>query len=121
MKIIDLKCRPEEFQAILDRTKTFDIRIEDGRIAESGGFQVGDVLLLREYDEHNQYPGDTHYTGRVTIRTISYLMRGGNQKGRMRELLPEGRVIMSLETPNWEIIQRPKEKLEYTTIRPPDQ
>lgn len=114
MKIIDLKCWPEEFQAILDRKKTFDIRIEDGEIAESGGFKVGDVLLLREYDERNQYPGDTHYTGRVTIRIVSYVMRGGKQKGRLGELLPEGRCIMSLETPPWSVIQRPQEPLSYT-------
>ena len=44
MKTHDLKCWPEFFEAILNGTKNFDLRINDR------GFQVGDRLLLHEYD-----------------------------------------------------------------------
>ena len=40
----DLKCHPDYFEALRDGTKTFECRYNDR------DFEVGDELLLREYD-----------------------------------------------------------------------
>lgn len=42
--IHELKTDPEFFDAILDGRKTFEVRLNDR------GYQVGDVLILKEYD-----------------------------------------------------------------------
>ncbi len=64
-----LKILPEYFQAILDGTKTFELRQEDDRT-----FAVGDVLVLREW-----YPEGTligpGYTGRTLTREVTYVLR----------------------------------------------
>lgn len=111
MRIWDLKCWPEHFMPIIDREKTFDIRFEDGIIAESGGFQVGDIILFREYRMIGDLEGE--YTDRVTIRVVSYVMRGGKQKGQMEDLLPHGRAILGLAFPPWELIQASKVPLKF--------
>lgn len=100
MKTHELKTWPEFFIALAGDVKTFEFRKDDRQ------FALGDTLILREW-----HPGgsvdtgngvmldicmDPHYTGRVLIRWVSYLMRGPEFG------LPEGYVIMSLKPqPPW--------------------
>ena len=55
-----LKTWPGFFSGLVDGTKTAEVRINDRN------FQVGDVLVLREYD-----PRACSYTGRDERRVIS--------------------------------------------------
>ena len=61
----DLKTWPEYFAAVLDGSKTFELRSNDR------GFSVGDLLRLREWD-----PETSAYTGREVTRSVSYLLPG---------------------------------------------
>lgn len=80
MKILYLKVLPEYFRAILSREKNFEIRKNDR------DFQVGDVLVLLEYDIDKK-----EYTDRVVSKKISYILPGG-QFG-----VEEGYCIMGLK------------------------
>lgn len=60
--IHDLKTWPAFFRAVWDGRKTFDIRINDR------DFEVGDTLVLREYD-----PETNTYSGRSIIRRVTYV------------------------------------------------
>ncbi|MBO3269239.1 ASCH/PUA domain-containing protein [Hymenobacter defluvii] len=62
----ELKIWPSCFSAVEARTKPFDVRQNDRN------FQVGDAVLLREYE-----PESEQYTGRVLTRWISYVLHGG--------------------------------------------
>lgn len=62
VKTHDLKSWPQFFRAIADGTKTHELRINDRE------FEVGDVLLLREYD-----PKKRRYTGRQLKAHITYI------------------------------------------------
>lgn len=66
----DLKVWPSFFTALLDGSKTFEVRQDDR------GYQVGDVLRLREYS-----PGPDEYTGREINRRVSYLLSGDEVMG----------------------------------------
>ncbi len=77
----ELKTHPEPFAAIQSGRKTFELRWDDR------DFQVGDVLVLREWDQEMGYTGD------VLARRVSYLLLGEAWG------LPPGFVIMSLEAP----------------------
>lgn len=59
----ELKIAPEYFRQQADGTKTFELRFDDR------GFQIGDLILLREY-------AHPHYTGRQLTRKIVGLLRG---------------------------------------------
>jgi len=61
-----LKIWPVYFQAVEDRTKTFDVRLDDG-----WNFRVGDALCLQEWN-----PETRLYTGRVAVRMVRYIHRG---------------------------------------------
>jgi hypothetical protein len=65
VKLHPLKTWPEYFEAIGCGHKTFEARKDDR------GFQVGDVLLLEEFD-----PAKSTYTGRHIFMKISYILRG---------------------------------------------
>lgn len=89
-----LKIEPEYFQAVLDDTKTFEVRKEDDK-----HFEVGDTLILREWKEDLEVYGmdawdallatkdadvaDTlrkhldarGYTGRSCRVTVIYILR----------------------------------------------
>lgn len=76
------------FSALWAGTKRHEIRVDDR------GFEVGDLLRLREWVPQ---PASTHpvtpydgYTGREELRPIRYITRGG-QFG-----LPVDLVVMSL-------------------------
>lgn len=63
MKTIHKKILPEYFAAVEDGSKPFELRQEDDTV-----FEVGDILVLNEFDgEH---------TGRVCSRTVTYITRG---------------------------------------------
>lgn len=61
-----LKCWPDYFDPILSGEKNFDVR-EDDR-----DYQVGDVLVIREWDHLLE-----EYTGRIAIRKVTYKLHGG--------------------------------------------
>lgn len=62
----ELQTWPACFAAVLADTKPFDVRENDRH------YQVGDLLLLREYD-----PDAARYTGRTATRWVSYVLPGG--------------------------------------------
>lgn len=61
-----LKIQPEFFEAVINRTKPFEIRYNDRN------FQVNDVLVLQEY-QHNDY------TGRSISVNVSYITNYGQK------------------------------------------
>jgi hypothetical protein len=65
MMMHDLKTHPESFRAIWDGKKRFEYRIDDR------GFNVGDVLKLREWD-----PEPEKYTGRAAFADVEYTAKG---------------------------------------------
>lgn len=64
MQVHDLKILPEYFEAVIDGDKTAEIRKSDR------DFNVGDELWLQEWDGKD-------YTGRVIVREISHIVKGG--------------------------------------------
>lgn len=80
----DLKCWPEQFQAIVDGRKRFEFRRDDR------GYMIGDYLNLREWDKH----GERETGRRITVRAM-YILRG--LPAGMAFGLPEGFVVMSIE------------------------
>lgn len=64
MTRIEKKAWPEQFQAVLDGRKTFDLRLQEFEAQE------GDVLLLREWD-----PEKKEYTGRSIEKIIGFVLR----------------------------------------------
>jgi hypothetical protein len=75
-----LKIWPEHYIQVLAEVKTFEIRRDD-----RGGFHVGDILFLHEWD-----PVAEKYTGRRCSRVVTYVLPGG-QFG-----LAEGYVAMAI-------------------------
>lgn len=61
----ELKIWPACFAAVQAGTKPFDVR-------ENAGFQVGDQLLLREFE-----PETGQFTGQSLTRWVSYVLQGG--------------------------------------------
>lgn len=66
----ELKTWPPFFGSLIEGTKTFELRNDDR------GFQVGDVLLLREFDNNRSV-----YTGREMRRLVTYKLDGGQFSG----------------------------------------
>jgi ASC-1-like (ASCH) protein len=70
VKTHELKTEPPYFQAVLDGRKKFEIRKNDR------DFQVGDKLILKEYD------ADVHvFTGRKVEVTVTYMTDYAQQPG----------------------------------------
>lgn len=80
-----LKCWPEFFQATLNGLKKFELRRDD----RPEGYQVGDELLLKEWDptiyaelmqgvdpesEEAEVAMEKAYTGREVLVRVDYLM-----------------------------------------------
>lgn len=84
----DLKTWPEYFAAVLSGAKPFEIRSERDR-----RFDVGDTLLLREWE-----PLGLVYTGAALIVRVTYVLRGG-------PWLPTGYVAMGIR-PTDDAIER---------------
>ncbi len=78
-RVHELKCWPSFFAAILDGSKTFEVRKNDR------DFAVGDVLKLREWDpgmpsSRFMLSGGLEfgeYTKRDCMRRVTYVLRGG--------------------------------------------
>lgn len=73
-----LKTWCEYYQAIIDGTKTFELRFNDR------GFQEGDELVLQEW-----CPETEDYTGRGITKEIGFMVQG-------KWGLPEKVCVMSL-------------------------
>jgi hypothetical protein len=61
-KVHELKCWPDEYQAVLDGKKLYEIRKGDR------DFQVKDALHLREWD-----PETEEYSGRSTHVVVTHI------------------------------------------------
>lgn len=66
MKVHELKTWPEFFDAVKRGEKTFEVRFNDR------DYQVGDVLLLLEWD-----PASGRYTGQLVDKLVTYVCSGG--------------------------------------------
>lgn len=64
VKIHELKSWPQFFAAIVDGSKTFELRKND-----RGGFEVDDILRLREWD-----PITSTYSGRMVCVRVTYVL-----------------------------------------------
>jgi hypothetical protein len=62
-----VKAWPEYFQAIINGTKTFEVRVNDR------GYMEGDHITIEEW-----CPNINQYTGRISEHVIGYVLRGGN-------------------------------------------
>lgn len=58
----ELKIWPEYFQPVLERRKTFEVRVDDGR-----NYQEGDRLRLREW-----LPTEDRFSGRWLVAFVKY-------------------------------------------------
>jgi hypothetical protein len=65
----ELKCWPEQFEAVVHGRKRFEWRFDDR------GFKPLDRLLLREFDPSVEAPASP-YTGRELLVRVTYLLRG---------------------------------------------
>ena len=79
MNVHELKTWPEYFQAIIDGIKPFEVRKNDR------DYQVGDILLLREYD-----PIISEYTARDILVEVTYILD-------KKPFAPDGYVIMAID------------------------
>lgn len=70
MKTIKLKTLPQYFQAVKDETKNFEIRNNDRE------YEVGDVLVLAEYDLNTNT-----FTGEQLTREVTYITDYAQQAG----------------------------------------
>lgn len=66
MSVHELKTWPEYFVPITEGRKNFEYRKNDR------GFEVGDILLLREYEPD----GMGRYTGRFVERHVTFVLLG---------------------------------------------
>jgi hypothetical protein len=70
MNTHQLKSWPQYFAPIADGSKPFDMRVDDR------GYQVGDHIIFEEFRN-----GVGEYTGRISERRISYILRDAQQFG----------------------------------------
>lgn len=80
MVVHELKILPQYYDDVAKCRKTFELRKDDR------DFKVGEVLILREYDQ-----GKDEFTGRMTVRNIGYILRNCPEYG-----LAEGYCILGL-------------------------
>ena len=78
----ELKTWPVYFWEVRRGVKSFEIRHDDR------GYQVGDVLILQEFDPHGE-----KYTGEEHRVLVTHIMRG---RSPFLEALPPTKVIMSI-------------------------
>ena len=62
----ELKTWPEYYKAIISGRKNFEVRKAD-RL-----FEVGDLLVLKEFD-----PEKNAFTGNLITKEITYILKGG--------------------------------------------
>lgn len=80
---IEKKVLPEFYKEIRVHRKTFEIRKDEDDI------QVGDILVLREWDGEK-------YTGSMTRREVTYVLRDAEEYGLM-----EGYCIIGMHSVGW--------------------
>ncbi len=72
-KIHELKILPQYFQAVKSGEKTFELRKDDR------GFQVEDVLMLKEFNLQEKYEtiegAETYFSGRKILKQINYILK----------------------------------------------
>lgn len=83
----ELKAWPEFFEPLRVGEKTCELRYDDR------GYQVGDVLMLREWEPNTQ-----SYTGRACRRRVAHVIHGAGHVGAIAPLkgLAINYVILSL-------------------------
>ena len=86
MKVHELKSWPESFAAIRAGQKTHELRRADR------DFQVGDVLLLREYD-----PKSERYSGQSLRVVITFMTTEANSCAISKQALAPGYSILSVK------------------------
>lgn len=79
-EVHDLKCWPAHFDEIRKGRKHVEVRKDDR------DFEVGDLLLLREYDD-----GPDEYTGRHLLARVTHIIREQDHQG-----ITTGFVAMSI-------------------------
>ena len=84
MKTHKLKTWCEPYNAVCEGRKRHEYRLDDR------GFEVGDVLHLREFNHEMSEAGV--YTGRWVLARVTYVSRGPDFG------IPEGYVVMSIST-----------------------
>lgn len=70
-KLIKKKILPLYYEEVRMKRKTFELRADDS------DYQVGDILVLEEWDGEN-------YTGRSLRREITYILRDAEAYGLKR-------------------------------------
>lgn len=86
----ELKTWPEYYEAILRGDKTFEVRVDD-----RGGYDVGDVLALHEWDRVRGY------SGRACDVIVRYVLRDPDFG------VQPGYVVMGINAPA-EVVERRK-------------
>jgi Domain of unknown function (DUF3850) len=71
----ELKCWPEFFEPMLLGLKTAELRYNDR------DYKIGDVLLLREWEPH-----DETYSGRECRRLVTHVVHGVGTVGAIAPL-----------------------------------
>ena len=88
MKLHLLKSYPYNFQMVVDKTMSFQLRFADR------DYQVDDLIFLEEYS------GDTGYTGRTQLSKINNVIIGDG--------LEDGYVILNMELRSLAIVDGEK-------------
>jgi len=83
VKVHELKCWPESFEAIVWNRKKHEVRNNDR------GYECGDLLLLRCWD-----PASESYNGLWALAEVTYVQRAG--EGPAGSLLTADAVVMSI-------------------------
>ena len=97
MSTHELKCWPQYFESISEGIKTFEIRKDDR------GYEVGDLLHLREYDNE-----DGKYTGNEVWCAVTYIARLNHLPSTIIPVLTEEpyvvmaiKVMMNIKWRKW--------------------
>lgn len=98
-KLHNLKTHREPFAAVWDGIKPYELRRDDR------GFQVGDLLRLREWDEKiadaprqagiESDPEAEAYTGREILAVVTYKTSGGEYG------LPADLCVLAIDPVEW--------------------
>jgi hypothetical protein len=83
-RVIRLKTWPEFFGEVCADRKLHEIRVNDR------DYRVGDLLMLQEWNPHLTPAGPVGYSGRYTVRLVTYLTPGGKWN------LPDNVCVMSI-------------------------
>lgn len=84
---IEKKVLQEFYKEIRVHRKTFEIRKDEDDI------QVGDILVLREWDGEK-------YTGSMTRREVTYVLRDAEEYGLMK-----GYCIIGMHSVGWNLVR----------------